>query len=302
MLWGCETRGKCIYDHSKKPIKIVGVMCSKRKSTECAREDPISNELLKIALKEAEKAGAETEILDLRDLQINPCKDCYSTCPAQCRFDEKTFQCDCYMFKHDTLFVDEKTFFPIEEAYDKMNKEKFFELYHDNGSLARKDEMYKVYKAFMEADGIIFSTNTIFYGRPQLLQNMFSRLCALDGGVEELWGDGKNLGNSVLYAKKKNSTYTQRLFGRHVAFINVSKEGDNVTPNLMKACTMMGMKIMPESVAYSVIWYDDPSYRSDKKKALNDHYTLALTKQIGKQIVEEIKNSDRKYGKKSYVV
>ncbi len=302
MFWGCQKDGKFLFDNSKKPIRIIGVMCSKRRSTECAREDPINLELLKIALKEAEKAGAETKIIDLRDLKINPCKDCYSTCPAQCRFSEEHFQCDCYLFKHDTIFVDEKTFYPIEEAYDKLDRDKFFELYHSEGNFAEKDDMHMVYKAFIEADGIIFSTNTVFYSRPQLLQNMFSRLCALDGGVEKLWGDGKNLGNSVKYAGRKGAKYKQRMYGKFAAFINVSKEGDSVTPDLMKACTMMGMRIIPFSVAYNVIWYNDKTHRSDKKNVLSDNYTISLTKNIGKTIVEEIKRSGRKYGVYSYIV
>lgn len=279
-----------------KPIRILGISSGKRRSYECAREDPVSLHYLKLALKEAEKAGAETELLDLRDLKIGACKECYSTNPAQCRFNEKTNQCDCYRFKEDNIFLNDKAFVPIEEAYDKLSKKEFFEKYKGKGWLAEKDEMWKVYKAMREADGIIFATSTQYYGRPPLLQAMFSRLCALDGGVEELWGDGKNLRNSIAYTKRKGSLFKQRLYGKLCAFINCSKEGDNVTPNLMKACVMMGMKVLPLGVAYRVNWYDDPTHRKDTEDSKKDKYALSLISHIGKEIVKEARKGERVYG------
>ena len=134
------------------------------------------------------------------------------------------------------------------------------------------------------------------------MEAMISRFCALDGGVEKLWGDGKNLQNSIKYSKNPKNKYKQRLYGKFAAFINVSKEGDSVSPDLMKACTMMGMRIIPFSTCYNVNWYNDATYRSDMQKTLKDPYTLALAKDIGKNIVEEAKNSDRKYGIYSMVV
>lgn len=283
-------------DVCKKKIKILGISSGKRKSYECAKEDPVSLYYLKLALREAEKAGAKTEIIDLHDLKIGACKECYSTCPAQCRFNEKTNQCDCYMFKNDTIFVDENTFMPIEDAYDKLSKKEFFKQYHSEGDFAERDDMWKVYKALREADGIIFATSTQYYGRPALLQAMLSRLCALDGGVEELWGDGKNLKNSIAYAKSPKAVYKQRLYNKWCAFINCSKEGDSVSPNLMKACVMMGMKVIPLGVAYRVNWYEDKTHRSDTEKSKKDGYALSLVRHIGKEIVEQAKKSERKYG------
>lgn len=277
------------------PIKIVGISSAKRASWDCAREDPVSLFYLKIALKEAERLGAKTELIDLRTLKIGPCKECYSTCPAQCRFNEASFQCDCYPFKEDYI-LDGNKLVTLEEAYDRLPKKRFLELSRDEGRFAERDDMWRVYKALMEADGVIFATATNFYDRPALLQTMFSRLCALDGGVEELWGDGKNLRNSIAYAKNPKAKYKQRLYGKHCAFINVSKEGDNVTPNLMKACVMMGMKILPLGVAYRVNWYDDKTHRSDAARARKDRYTLSLLKHIGSEMVRQIKKSDRRYG------
>ena len=302
MKRGNLEKTNCLYNFKGRKIKIIGISCSKRNSHECAREDPTSLELLKIALKEAEKLGAEKEIIDLRELKINTCNECYSTCPAQCRFNEKTYQCDCYLFKHDTIFVNEKEFYPIEEAYDKLTKKEFFEKYFNKGTFARRDDMWIVYKKMLEADGVIFSTSTSYYSRNALLQSMLSRFCALDGGVEKIWGDGKNLGNSIKYSSNKTNTYKMRLYGRQVGFINVSKEGDSVTPDLMKACTMMGMKIIPLGVSYHVQWYNDPTHRKDKSLTLEDPYTLQLTKHLGKKIVEEVKQSNRTYGALSKVV
>ena len=284
----------------KGPIKILGISSSKRKSYECAREDPINLFYLKLLLKECEKYGAKTELLDLHDLKIGVCKECYSSNPAQCRYHEKKFQCDCYPYKEENLLIN-NDFIPMEKAYDLVPKKKFFEIYRKN-SFGIMDDMHVVYKALMNSDGVVFSTFTCYYGRPALLQTMFSRLCALDGGVEELWGDGKNLNNSVKYSKNPNFMFKQRLYGKYCAFINVSKEGDSVTPNLMKACVMMGMKMLPLGVAYHVNWYNDKTHRSDFEKSKNDKYTLSLINYIAEELVKEIKNSKRIYGICSKVV
>ncbi len=284
------------------PIKIVGISSGKRGKYDCAKEDPVSLYLLKETLKIAEKLGAETQLIDLRELKIGACKECYSTCPAQCRFNEKTGQCDCYHFKSDHMFIHDEHAVPIEKAYDLLTKEQFFDAYNNDNMLGKRDDMHVVYKAMMEADGVIFATSTAYYSRPALLQNMLSRFCALDGGVEDLWGDGKNLHNSVEYARKHNAKYKQRLYGKFVGFINCSKEGDSVTPDLMKACTMMGMKILPLGVAYRVNWYNDQTHRSDTKESLKDKFTLSLVKHLGTEMFNEIKKSQRKYGMYSKVV
>ena len=286
---------KKLYSNKNKPILIVGISSGKRSKFECAREDPTSIYYLKLALNAAEMAGAKTMLIDLRDLKIGVCKECYSTCPAQCRFNEKLNQCDCYYFKKDHMFVGDKIV-PIETAYDMLSKEEFFKIYNDKWSFGERDDMWIVYKALMEADGVIFASSTQYYSRPPLLQTMLSRLCALDGGVEKLWGDGKNLKNSIRYSKDPKVEYKLRLFGKLCAFINCSKEGDSVTPNLMKACSMMGMKILPMGVATRVNWYKDKTHRSDAKNSKKDGYTLSIIEYIGKEIVEEIKKSQRSYG------
>lgn len=290
-------RGICRHEKEetpacKGPIKIIGISCGKRDANACAREDPVSLFYLKLALKEAEKHGAKTKLIDLRKLKIGPCKECYSTCPAQCRFNKKTFQCDCYPFKEDGIITDEG-FLKLNEAHKKLGKD-FIKAY--NSGFAEKDDMWIIYKAMLEADGIIIATSTNYYGRPALLQAMIGRLCAIDGGVETIWGDGKNLANSIKYSKNPKATYNQRLYGKFCAFINCSKEGDSISPNLMKACVMMGMRIIPLGCAYRVNWYDDPTHRSDTKKSKKDEYTKGLLKHIGKEIVKEAKKSDRKYG------
>jgi multimeric flavodoxin WrbA len=285
-----------------KPIKILGISSSYRSKYECAKEDPISLQLLKITLAEAKKAGAEIELIDLRELNIGPCKECYSTCPAQCRFNEKLNMCDCYPRKGPAVFLDDGKQLSLKEAYEELSEEEFLKRIQDKGVYDLGDDMWKVYKAMREADGIIFAGFTNYYSRPVLMQLMFSRLCALDGGVEKLWGDGKNLGNSILYAKNPKSTYEQRLYGKFAAFINVSKEGDSVTPNMMKACVMMGMKTIPLGVCYRVNWYNEPTHRPDMKNSLKDKYTLGLARNMGKKIVEEVKRSDRNYGLDSQTV
>ena len=146
-----------------KPIKIVGISSSKRASNECAREDPISLELLKISLKEAQKEGAETQLIDLRDLKIGACKECYSTCPAQCRFNEKENTCDCYTWKAPRVFLNNGKNVSIEEAYDLLGKNEFLEKIQNHYVFSDKDEMHVVYKALREADGVIFSTFTNYY-------------------------------------------------------------------------------------------------------------------------------------------
>ncbi len=289
-------------DIGKGRIKVLGISSSKRARQGCAKEDPVSLWYLKIALGAARKAGAETKLIDLRDLKIGACNECYSTNPAQCRFNESVNQCDCYLFKTDRFFTDRTTAILIEKAYDKLDKKEFLKALHDGSSFAEGDDMWKIYEAMRWADGIIFATATNFYGRPALLQTMFSRLCALDGGVEELWGDGKNLQNSIKYSKNPKAKFKQRLYGKWCAFINCSKEGDSVTPNLMKACSMMGMNIIPFSVAYRVNWYDDQTFRSDTPHSKKDRYSTALAENIGREIVERAERGPRKYGIYSEVV
>ena len=283
-------------------IKILGISTAYRSKYACAKEDPISLELLKITLKEAEKNGAKTQLIDLRDLKIGVCKECYSSCPAQCRFNEKLNMCDCYPQKSPSVFLNDGTELSLENAYEKLSKKEFIEIIQNEHSYKKWDDMWKVYKAIREADGIIFAGFTSYYSRPALMEAMISRFCALDWGVEELWGDGKNLQNSIKYSKNPKTRYKQRFYGKFAAFINVSKEGDSVSPDLMKACTMMGMRIIPFSTCYNVNWYNYTTHRSDMQKTLKDPYTLALAKDIGKNIVEEAKNSDRKYGIYSSVV
>ena len=70
----------------------------------------------------------------------------------------------------------------------------------------------------------------------------------------------------------------------------------------MKACTMMGMKTIPFASCYRVNWYGDSTHRADMKSSLKDKYTQYFAKYIGRKIVEEAKNSDRKYGVYSSVV
>lgn len=287
--------------NKNKPIKILGISTSYRSKYACAREDPTSLKLLKIALKTAEKNGAETKLIDLRFLKIGACKECYSTCPAHCRFNEKNNTCDCYPNKEHTIY-NENDYFSLEEGYDKLSKTEFLKIIRDKNSYDSGDDMHRIYKAIRESDGIIFSGFTNYYSRPALMQLMISRFRALDGGVEKLWGDGKNLDNSIKYAKNPKNKYKRRLYGKYTAFINSSKEGDSVTPDLMKACSSMGMKIIPFGTAYHTTWYDDDTFRSDQKKASKDKFTINLTKNIGKRIVEEIKKSNRVYGMYSKVV
>ena len=92
------------------------------------------------------QSAALSMSMDLRDLKINPCKECYSTCPAQCRFNEKTFQCDCYYFKDDHIFINQNKVVPIQEAYDLLNKKDFFNAYFDEGRFGERDDMHVVYK------------------------------------------------------------------------------------------------------------------------------------------------------------
>ncbi|MDD2678311.1 MAG: hypothetical protein PHS81_00285 [Candidatus Nanoarchaeia archaeon] len=292
---------KYLYSNKGKPIKIVGISSSKRSKNECAKQDPISLGLLKKALKYAEKKGAKTSLIDLRNLEINPCNECYSTNPAQCRFNEKNFQCDCYPFKEKHFYYKGK-FLPIIKAYDEMTKDEFIETHNEKYLTGKKDDMWIIYKELMEADGIIIANSTQFYSRPTLLQSMISRLCAVDGGVQELWGDGKNLGNSIKHSLKEKTMYKQRLYGKWCAFINSSKEGDMVTPNLMKAFSMMGLKIIPFGSAYHVNWYYDKTHRKDYENASKDEHTESLLKHMGEEMVELIKESKREYGTHSKIV
>jgi multimeric flavodoxin WrbA len=127
------------------PIKVLGISGSSRSVSDMVAENSHSEFLLKEALKEAEALGARTDLVALREYDIQPCKCCYSTSNAHCHF-----YCSCY--PKDTSAGDDMT----NILYDKI----------------------------LEADAIIFATPVNNYKISSRMALFLDRCISLDGSLE----------------------------------------------------------------------------------------------------------------------
>lgn len=126
------------------PISVLGISGSSRSRFDTAAEDSHSEFLLKAALEQAALEGARTELVALREYDIQPCKCCYSTTNAHCHF-----YCSCY--PKDTPAGDDMT----NILYDKV----------------------------LAADAIIFATPVNNYKISSRLALFLDRCISLDGSL-----------------------------------------------------------------------------------------------------------------------
>lgn len=129
---------------SKRPIKALGISSSSRDEFDMAAESSHSEYLLEQALDELKKSKIETELVQLRKLDIRPCKACYSTTNAQCHF-----YCSCY--PKGTKLEDDMT----KTLYDKV----------------------------LEADIILFATPVNNFKISSRLALFLDRCISLDGSL-----------------------------------------------------------------------------------------------------------------------
>jgi multimeric flavodoxin WrbA len=126
------------------PINVLGVSGSSRSVDDMAAQNSHSEFLLKEALKEAKNLGAKTELVALREYDIQPCKCCYSTANAHCHF-----YCSCY----------------------------------PKGTPASDDMSNILYDKVLWADAIIFATPVNNYKISSRLSLFLDRCISLDGSL-----------------------------------------------------------------------------------------------------------------------
>ncbi|MBS3140124.1 flavodoxin family protein [Candidatus Woesearchaeota archaeon] len=126
-----------------KQITILGISGSMRRVNDCPQEHSTTEWLLEAALKKARELGAKTEILRLRDNNIQPCKGCYSTTNTQCHF-----PCSCY---------------PLGKYGDDMTN--------------------KLYGKVLQSEGIIFATPIHNFKISSLMSLFIDRLISMDGSL-----------------------------------------------------------------------------------------------------------------------
>jgi len=126
------------------PVRVLGVSGSSRSENDTAAENSHSEFLLKEALNEAGALGAITEMVALREYDIQPCKCCYSTTNAHCHF-----YCSCY----------------------------------PKGTPAGDDMTNILYDKVLDADAIIFATPVNNYKISSRMALFLDRCISLDGSL-----------------------------------------------------------------------------------------------------------------------
>lgn len=130
--------------NKSKKIKVLGISGSARDVNDMAQEKSNSETLLEKCLDYCKELGAETEIIPLRNYNIQHCKACYSTVNTQCHF-----YCSCY----------------------------------PKGT-ERGDDMTNIlYDKILSADAIIFATPVNNFKISTLMATFIDRCISLDGSL-----------------------------------------------------------------------------------------------------------------------
>lgn len=74
-----------------RPIHILGIVGSSRTRDNCAHETSNSAVVLERAMRGVEDQGCTTHVMNLGEMNVDPCNGCYSSAGSLCRF-----PCDCY--------------------------------------------------------------------------------------------------------------------------------------------------------------------------------------------------------------
>lgn len=129
----------------KGGIRAIGISGSARDMNDTAAEDSNSEFLLKVALDKLNQLGVETELIPLRDYNIQHCKACYSTANAHCHF-----YCSCY----------------------------------PKGTPAEDDMTNILYDKILASDIILFATPINNFKISTLMAAFIDRCISLDGSLE----------------------------------------------------------------------------------------------------------------------
>jgi multimeric flavodoxin WrbA len=223
--------------HKKGKIKVLGISGSARSRFDMAGEDSNSEFLLNECLKEHKKLGTETELIPLRDYNLQHCKACYSTTNTQCHF-----YCSCY----------------------------------PKGSPTEDDMTKIMYDKILAADIIIFATPVNNFKISSMMALFLDRCISLDGSLEPADPKAsKNVKLNIEHTKFVESHADQktegsgffRRFRGKVAGIIVTghEEGASmVISQLFMTLNHFGMIFCPWSNMYAMSSILNPTFK-DKK-------------------------------------
>lgn len=226
----------------EKKIRVLGVSGSMRQENDCPAEDSTTEWLLLKALDEAKKLGAETNLLKLRDYNIQPCKGCYSTTNTQCHY-----KCTCY---------------PEGQYGDDMTN--------------------KLYDIVSWADIIIWATPIHNFKISSLMSLFLDRLISMDGSLSPADPNNvKNKEINIKHTKwiEKNagkefgSGFLRRFTGKIAGIIVSGHEvGASLTiSSLFMTLNQFGMLFPPFSSIYAINTIREGLYK-DKEKLRNKYY------------------------------
>lgn len=243
-----------------KSLNIIGISGSRRREDDCPHDDSTSEWLLNVALKKAEKLGAKTEMIRLREFDIQPCKECYSTTNTQCHF-----YCSC---------------FPKGKNGDDMTN--------------------KLYDKCLWADGIIFATPVNNFKMSTYMSLFIDRLISMDGSLSPadiLYPKNKEL--NIKHTKfieltaddKFGSGFLRRFTGKSAGIIVSGHEaGAAMTiSSLFMTLTHFGMLFSPFSNMYAIGDVCKGTY-SDKNNQRNECYSK-WAEEIAENVVAGVRLS-----------
>lgn len=256
----------------KGKMRVLGISGSARDEFDMAQEASNSEELLKRCLKECDALGAQTELVQLRDLKIEHCKACYSTANTQCHF-----YCSCY----------------------------------PKGSPTGDDMSNLMYDKILAADAIIFATPVNNFKMSTPMAAFMDRCISLDGSLGpanpkkpkdrelnvkhmryiELTADNNAPGSGMLH----------RFAGKVGGIIVTGHEegASMVISSLFMALSHFGMLFPPFSNMYAMASVCNATYL-DKRTVLGECYEtevklIARNVIKGAELARTAKFSDWKY-------
>lgn len=215
-------------------IKAIGISGSARDKFDTAAEDSNSEFLLKECLKELDKLGAQTEIIQLRKYDIKPCKACYSTTNTQCHF-----YCSCY----------------------------------PKGTEAGDDMSNILYDKVLGADIIIFATPVNNFKISSYMALFLDRCISLDGSLQPADPDDpKNRELNIKHTKfilltaddnVPGSGFLRRFIGKTAGVIATGhEEGTSMAiSSLFMTLNHYGMIFPPWSNMYAMSSIAYPTFR-----------------------------------------
>lgn len=256
---------------NKKKIKILGISGSARALNDMAQEESNSEFLLKTALEECKKLGAEIEMIKLRDYKIEHCKACYSTCNTHCHF-----YCSCY---------------PKGKPGDDMTN--------------------ILYDKILEADAIIFATPVNNFSMSTPMKAFLDRCISLDGSLSPADPKSpKNKELNIKHMKFIEATadnnipgsgMLRRFSGKVAGIITTGHEegASMVISSLFMTLNHFGMLFPPFSNMYAMSSYCNPTY--DDKNLIENSCFVYESKLLAQNVfnstlgLRKISPSDWKY-------